>query len=179
MMNVLTQSASRFLRTEERGAATVEFVIIFPVFILLFLSSFEAAMMLTRQVMLERGIDIAVRDLRLGTGTAITQAQLRTTICEEARVLPDCEANMLVELTVISQTTYDLPAASQPCVDRTGVITPVVSFSNGSINELMLIRACYVVDPMFPGSGLGLQLTRDTDGELRMIASAAFVNEPL
>ena len=40
---------SRFLRTED-GTATVEFVIVFPIIIIIFVAAFETAMLLTRQV---------------------------------------------------------------------------------------------------------------------------------
>jgi hypothetical protein len=44
---------------------------------------------------------------------------------------------------------------------------------------MMLIRACTVFDPIFPGTGIGQQLPRDASGEGYLIVSrSAFVNEP-
>ena len=51
----------RFLRAED-GSGTLEFAVLAPVFLGLFLSTFELGMLLARQMMLDRGIDLAVRD---------------------------------------------------------------------------------------------------------------------
>ena len=58
---------SRFARREDANA-TVEFVIVFPIVIMLFIAAFETSMLLTRQVMLERALDQSVRHLRLTSG---------------------------------------------------------------------------------------------------------------
>lgn len=177
---MLARVLSRFCGIRpERGSASVEFVIIFPIFLVIFMSSFEASLLLTRQIMLERGVDLAVRELRLGTGSPITHQMVREEVCEQAGILPDCVDNLLVELSRVSMATYALPSTQTPCVDKVNEITPVTTFENGSINELMIIRVCYTVDAMFPGSGLGLELTEDGDGDLRMVAVSAFVNEPI
>ena len=54
----------------------------------------------------------------------------------------------------------------------------MVSFTPGVENEIMFIRVCYVVDPLFPSSGLGLRLKNDPTGGYRMIVTSAFANEP-
>ncbi|MGB3408408.1 MAG: hypothetical protein WBA67_13040, partial [Jannaschia sp.] len=153
--------------------------ILLPVFLAVFLSSFEASLLMTRQVMLERGIDIAARQARLDSGSAVTQAQMRDTICDRARILPDCRQNLLVELTEIDRTTYALPATAQPCVNRETAITPPTSFITDRGGRLVLMRACFAVDPFMPGVGLGTQLVSDIDGtSVRMVAATAFMVEP-
>ena len=42
----------------------------------------------------------------------------------------------------------------------------------------MLIRACAIVDPMFPMTGLGLSLTKDETGGVQLVTVSAFVAEP-
>jgi hypothetical protein len=178
-MTRLRTALAQFLRHDQSGSSTVEFVLVFPAFILIFISSFEAAMLMTRQVMLDRAIDMSVRDLRLGTGTLMTHGMVRNKICNDARLLPDCRNSLLVELTRVSMATYAMPATGTPCIDKINAITPVTAFANGAVNELMLIRVCYAVAPFFPTSGLGLELTKDTEGMLYMTAVSAFVNEPV
>lgn len=179
MIRAIGHKIRAFLGRDESGSSTVEFVTVFPAFILIFLSGFEASMMLTRQVMLERSIDLAVRDLRLGTGTTITHGMIRNRVCSEAVVLPHCQQTLLIELIPVDTSTYAMPAVGQPCVDIPNNIAPVTAFGNGVSNQLMLVRACYVVQPFFPTSGFGLELTKDSGGLLYMTAATAYVNEPV
>jgi hypothetical protein len=52
------------------------------------------------------------------------------------------------------------------------------TFNPGSDNQLMMVRACMIIDRMLPFSGFGLNLTRDDSGGLHMMAASVFVNEP-
>ena len=52
----------------ENGAASVEFVIVFPFFFGVFISSFEIGMMNIRALLLERATDLVVREIRLNSG---------------------------------------------------------------------------------------------------------------
>ena len=54
-----------WLRGCEEGSATVEFVIIFPAIMMLLLMSVEVGVMMARGMMLDRGIDVSMRTLRL------------------------------------------------------------------------------------------------------------------
>ena len=78
---MMRRGLGKYLRRED-GTATVEFVIMFPLIMTVFMSMFEAAVLTTRYTMLERALDITVRGLRLNTGTAPTHAQVRDKICE-------------------------------------------------------------------------------------------------
>jgi len=42
----------------------------------------------------------------------------------------------------------------------------------------MLMRLCAVVDPAFPGIGVGRSMPKDASGGYQIIATTAFVNEP-
>lgn len=161
------------------GTSTVEFVLAFPAFMTVFLSVFESGLLMTRQVMLERGLDVTVRAIRTAApGANITQDTVRQMICDNAGILPDCEDNLLVELVPISTATWTMPDAEAECVDRAEDIEPVVTFDTGGQNQIMFIRACFVVDPFFPTTGLGLALPKDVSGGYHMVATGAFANEP-
>jgi hypothetical protein len=163
----------------ERGAATVEFVIVFPVFILVFLASFEASLVLTRQVMLERGVDMAAREIRLGGPETVDPAAMAARVCDEAMILPDCYANMIIELQEVSMTTWALPSTAQPCVDRGAGITPTPAWVANPTDRLVVMRACFATDPFMPTSGLGSQLVSSIDGaSVRMVAATTFMVEP-
>ena len=168
----------RFWR-DERATSTLEFVIVFPLTILLFIATFETGIMLSRQVLMERSLDDAVRILRLAQGLSITADDIEDAICDNTSAIPDCDNVLVVDLQVVDMSNYQMPADNVLCVDRNEIeIRPDNSFEQGQDNELILIRACAVLDRVLPISGWGLNLTRDDTGGLHMVASSLFVNEP-
>ncbi len=180
-MKRAVQSLRRALQQawlKEAGTATVEFVIAFPVIMMIFFMSFEAGWIMIRQTMLERALDLTVRNLRLGKYTNPTNDSLRTAICSYTSVIANCTSSLMIELTPVNTTTWAMPTLAAPCVDRTQKIQPVTTVQQGSGDEMMMIRVCAVVDLMFPLTGLGLDLPKDASGAFHMIATTAFVNEP-
>lgn len=163
---------------DEDGGATFEFVLLFPLMISMLMMSAEAGLLLTRQAMMERGLDVAMRELRLGTWDNPDQDTLRQAICDNATSIPDCENVMLIELQPIDPDTWALPAEPTTCVDRDDNMQPVVTLNSGGSNEIMLVRACMVVDPIFPTSNWGLRLQLDSSGGYQMRTASLFVNEP-
>ena len=162
----------------EDGNATVEFVFVVPVFLLLFVSIFELGMATVRMTVLEHGMDKAMRDVRLGTGTSFNRDQIRDKICGYAGMLKDCNENLLMEMVVIDRDTFDLPPVRATCINQNEEGLPVTQFSNGSDSDLMFIRACYVIDPLYPTFGLGAMLKTDPAGNMQLVASSIFAQEP-
>jgi TadE-like protein len=175
---MMLKRINSFLRGSEAGNATVEFVILFPVFITLLISSFEVGLLLTRQVLLERGVDLAVRDLRLGLMVNPTPASLKTAVCAYASPLADCDSGVSIELRPISKATWSLPSGIVQCIDRNEEINPDLAFDTGTENELMLVRACLVIDPVFATSAIAAQMPKDASGGYQIYSSSIFVNEP-
>jgi Flp pilus assembly protein TadG len=168
----------QFIR-RENATATMEFVITFPIIMILFIAVFETSMIMTRQVMMERTLDQAVRILRLANGLTVTSADIRTAICDNTSLLPDCDTLLTIDLREIDRATYATPDSQEMCIERADATATVSnSFDPGRDNRLMLVRACMIVDRILPFSGFGLNLTRDDSGGLHMMASSIFVNEP-
>lgn len=178
----------RGFATDERATATMEFVIMLPVVLVLFVASFETGAILSRQVLMERSLDEAVRTLRLvrqivdpatGNPRPLTAGDIRQAICDNTHAIKNCQDMLQVQLSVIDQQTYDLPAGDVACNDRAEIgVQPANRFEQGVDNDIVLIRVCAIVDRMLPFSGFGLNLVRDDTGGLHMIASSVFVNEP-
>ena len=168
----------RFGKNEE-GTATVEFVIaLLPIFTI-FMSSFEAAYLTARYIMLDRAMDIVIRDIRLTTGISKTKEQIRDALCTHSlHLIPDCSNAVTIETTEINPPSWNLPDTNIPCVDRMTPDPPVTSYTQAGPNKLVLVRACAVVDPWFPLTGLGLALTKDASGGYSMYAVSAYVAEP-
>ena len=168
----------RRLGLSENGAASVELVIVFPFFVSVFLSSYDVAMMNMRAVMMEQAMDKVVRSIRLSSGAALDYDEILEDICEDAYLVPNCLEALRIEMTPVSTETWAGMETEVDCVKRDEPIQPVVRFSNGLENELMLIRICAIVDPVFPGVGVGRTMPKDETGGYKIIASSAFVNEP-
>ena len=177
-MSRLVKSLRKLARSE-RGAASVEFVLVFPFFVGVFLSAFDVAMMNLRAVMLERATDTVVRQIRLSSGSQLNYDTVLADLCTQSFMIPDCMNTLRIELQPVNTTSWNGLENRPDCVARNNPIQPLVKFRNGVENELMLIRVCAVVDPIFPGIGVGRTMPKDDSGGYQVIASSAFVNEPL
>lgn len=164
----------------EDGNATIEFVILFPAIMTIFLSAFEVSIYLTRSVMLDRAVDLSVRTLRLGKLDPQTHAELKRRVCEDALIFANCMSTMKLELTPVPTDTWTLPMGNVACVDRTEEIEPVVddTVAVGAANEVMIVRACAVLDPFFGTTPLVMDLPLDISGGYHIIAASTYVNEP-
>ena len=172
------QRALRRALRREDGSSTLEFVIMLPLFLMIFMAATEAGVMLTRQAMLERALDVAIRDLRLGTWVDPTADQLKDRICENSALIRNCGSSLLLELQPVNTADWVLPADPASCVDRQEDIQPVTTFVPGAGNQLMLVRACTVIDPIFPTTAYGLRLPLDESGGYQLRSASTFVNEP-
>jgi len=176
MINPLQTRLTTFWR-DSSGNATMEFVILFPVLIYMLFSIAEAGVLMTRTVMLDRGLNIAIRDLRLGLTLGVTHDDIKQQICDAAFLLGACEDVVLLELSTLTDIT-SFPTGGANCIDRTEEIEPIISFTPGARSEIMFVRACLVVDPFFPGIGLGAMLPVDASGGYAIVVQSAFMNEP-
>lgn len=179
-MSLLVKARMKLLafRDDTTGAATVEFVIIAPILFWFVFSTFEIGWYMTQQTMLARGLNLTIRDLRLGRDETPTYGELKQAVCVGSSVLRDCQASMHLELVPITLTS-GVPTSQASCVDRAdGAIQPVVSFNSGVQSDIMFVRACVVVEPLLPGVGIAAHLPVDGTGRYQLIAFSAFINEP-
>jgi hypothetical protein len=170
------QAAWSLLR-DDAGNATVEFVLITPALFYVLFTIGELGIIMTRSAMLDRGISVAVRDLRLGLTPGVTHDQIKERICDAAFLLGSCEDVLMLELVPLPDAA-SFPPGQVACVDRSSDIAPVTTFNPGARSEIMLVRACLVADPLFPGVGLGAMLPKDASGGYAILAQSAFMNEP-
>lgn len=176
MIRLVKRLARGFRR--EDGTATIEFVMAVPVLLTVFMGSFESGLLMTRSIMLEQSVDMTMRELRLGHYTLPDAALLKDEICKRTVIFPDCKANIMVEMTRVSTSTWALPQTEVTCVDREEDIQPVTALQIGQQNDVMLVRVCVIQDAIFPTSKFGLNLTTDAQGGYGLVAVSAFVTEP-
>lgn len=168
----------RRFRKDEDGQAVVEFVLGVPIMFFLFFSSVEMSVYAMRQNWLDRGLDMAVRDIRLDTGGGLTHDDVKSRICTYAGALPNCETFLRLEMNPINASSFAGFGGDADCVDRSLPVTPSVNFVHGGNHQLMLMRACYTFKPVFPGAGQGRSFTKDSEGRVMMTSMSAFVQEP-
>jgi hypothetical protein len=180
----MTRFASRMsarLRSawkREDGTATMEFVLVIPLIMTIFMASFESGLLMTRSIMLEQSVDMTMRELRLGHFSQITNRLLKREICSRTVIFPDCVNNIKIEMDRVSTATWNLPIEPPHCINRAATAEPVVEFGSPGENDLMMVRVCVTMEAMFPTTGIALQLPLDSQGGYGLVARTAFVAEP-
>lgn len=176
----MTPALSRF-RKDRAGNATLEFVILIPFLTLFFLALGEIGVFMARNVQLERSLDIAVRDVRLGRPEVRTHEGLRNRICDEAFLISECRGNLLLELVTfgtIGSFGVGVPTGGVRCINRASEIDPVIDFDVSSPGEIVIVRACLVADPVFPTTGFMALMPDEVGGGYAVLTQTAFINEP-
>ena len=177
----IRNSLGRF-RAEEDGVTTISFVLVFPIFMFFFFMTFESGMANLRQVMLERGVDLAVREVRIGTLSEPTVDDLRERICDIAGVIPRCESQLRIEMLRRDVRNWVPVRSSVQCVNRDQDDQDAETFDEYGNNELMYLRVCARIDPVLPTTGIGRRISNSDDaaagGAFALVSAAAFVIEP-
>ena len=172
---------SSFLRQfgrREDGQMLIEFALAVPLVFTLFMTSVEMGIYQVRGMFLDRGLDIAVRDIRLGTGQNISHQTIKQTVCDNAGFLPDCEDTLRLEMSLTKMRGFTSFGTNADCVDTSLPVKPLRQWVHGSEHQLMMLRACYMFKPVFPSTGLGKEFAKDGSGRAKLIAYSGFVQEP-
>lgn len=171
----------RLFRRNEDGGPTVEFVLIFMPFMVLIVSGFELGLLMTRHVMMERGVTMATRIVRINTGARISEDNVKKMVCNTSGFIKDCTNQVRLEMigvdmwqqSSVGPTTISNVAS---CRDESEDYT----FENADANQVVIVRACGLFTPMLPEFGLGYFLSRQRpDGYYPLVTTTAFVMEPV
>jgi hypothetical protein len=177
----------RAFLADDNGTATIEFVFIIPIVMTIFMASIESGLFMVRHVMLERSVDIVVRNIRMGNLDDLDHKQLKQLFCTNSGLVPDvadCVKAMKVWMQPINTANFDMVAPPRDCVDRAEPIEPPApglnEFRFGTDNEIMLLRICLKEDPMFPTTLVGARFISygEDDGSYALMTTSVFVNEP-
>lgn len=180
----------RRVKIDETGSVTVEFVILFPLFITLIYWIFETGYVAFSALQLDRGLTLATRELFVTdfiTANGLTPGEAHTELVQRIcgfAMLPDCQDNIQLELRRMVNwgSTLDTDLS---CVNRTtGTFDDLTVNSGdciGSVNltsKLYMLRACFIVDPFMPSAFGLMQAGAAEDGGIRLSSIAAYVHEP-
>ncbi|NVO29041.1 pilus assembly protein [Donghicola sp. C2-DW-16] len=171
---------ARTLLRSESATTSVEFVMVYPIFLLALLWSIETCIWMMRATSLERGLDIAIREVRLGSLNSMpTYDDLKDIVCDYSGMLGDsCATDLKLEMQIADPRAYEGLPDDADCVDHSEPIKPAINFTVGQANDLMLVRACARIEPVFPMLDVGNAMKRESDGGVALIAVSTFVQEP-
>lgn len=184
-----TSSIRRFLR-DESGMASLEFAIFFPALCVIFFMMAEVAVFQARAVLLDRGVDTAVRELRIGAIENPTHENIKNRICEMAYLIEtSCARGLRLEFITINPDDGTFQRPEPNCRDisaeeAAGDFNPAEAFNvdAGDRTEIMFVSACLVIRPVIPNGIMGAQFrfrspTSDSS-RYALVAQSAFMNEP-
>ncbi|WP_323770429.1 TadE/TadG family type IV pilus assembly protein [Antarctobacter sp.] len=177
MTNRLKTALNRFRRDED-GTATVEFAVYFTIFFFILAAAVEMGYMNLRHALLERGVDLATREIRLNTGDIPTYEEVRQKICDEAVIVDGCAENLRLEMLEVDPRNFAAIPPGADCKNAEEEPRPLRSFVAGLDNQLMLVRACLKYKPAMPTTSFGLALNKDAQGYAQIVVTSAFVQEP-
>lgn len=175
---------ARFLK-DDSGTATIEFLFIFPIIFTIFTASFESSLYMAKFVMFDRGVDLVMREVRLGNAAGMTHQSLKEEICEQGLLvssMADCLNKMRIWMQPVSTANFNMTAPPVTCVEQASQVNngepPANEFAYGTDNEIMLLRICLKEWPIFPTTAVSVKMPRQPDGSVAMIVTTVFVNEP-
>lgn len=172
----------RRFKTGQDGNATIEFVVFFPALMMLFLMGFESGYYMLRNVMLERSVDISIREVRLSNNSLPDFVSLKKNICKSAYILDDCEDKLQIEMRPVATEPGAVAGLGKVtrCVDTASDEDPLkyTTYDVGAENQMMLVRVCALSKPLFPSTRFSASMVRDTQGNYAIVTNAAFVTEP-
>jgi len=181
MSAILSKLRTRItdLWRREDGVAAMEFVLMVPVLLAVFMSAFECGLLMTRSILLEHAVDVTMREVRLGHFPVVTNVLLKDEICRRTIIFGECAKNITVQLDRISTETWAIPTAPPVCVNRNDPSEAVKDLTDiGQPNDLMLARVCVSLPAIFPGMGFALNLPQDELGNYALVARTAYSVEP-
>jgi len=152
----------------------------------IFFASFESSFYMIRSVMLERSVDIVIRDIRLGKLDNMNHALLKKRFCETSALInsvDSCIAKMRIWMQPIDTAAFDMQVPPRHCMDKAAAVNPLIDppageFAYGADNEIMLLSICLMEHPMFPTTIVGAGLVNAGEEDYGLIVTSVFVNEP-
>lgn len=167
------------LRRSETGGVTIPTLMWLPLFIMIMAASVELCVLAFKQTLLDRGVDLSSRIMRLGIAPLPTHEELKRSICTNIGFIPGCMENLAVEVFPVDTSTWT--AANQSpvlCTDSLSAAAISPQIERGGSNQLMILRACLKVHVMMAANPLADALVHDASGQAALMTITAFVNEP-
>jgi Flp pilus assembly protein TadG len=169
-------TAAGFARRDD-GAAALEFAIVAAPFIALVLATMQTALAFLAGQVLESAVADSSRSILTGSAqtASMSQSGFATAVCGKVQALFNCSKLMIDVQTANSFATANtsLPTLT---FGGSGAVTNSWAFQPGNPGDIVVMRVMYQW-PVFLGP-LGLSLSNESNGNLLLMATATFKNEP-
>jgi len=168
--------ASGFARRED-GAAAVEFAIIAAPFIALTLATIQTALAFFAGQVLESAVADSSREILTGSAqnAGLSQSAFANVVCGKVATLFNC-SNIMVDVQTVSSFSAANTGMPSLTFDGNGKVTNSWNYNPGNPGDIVVMRVMYQW-PVFLGP-LGLSLSNESNGNLLLMATAVFKNEP-
>jgi Flp pilus assembly protein TadG len=165
-----------FARRED-GAAALEFAIVAAPFIALILATIQTALAFFAGQVLESAVLDSSRAILTGSAqnANMTQTGFANAVCAKVQTLFNCSKLMI---DVHTATSFAAANTAMPALtfNGQGAVTNNWSWQPGNPGDVVVMRVLYQW-PVFLGP-LGLSLSNESNGNLLLMATATFKNEP-
>jgi Flp pilus assembly protein TadG len=163
----------RRFRENRKGASAVEFAIVAPLFLVLLFAIIETALMFFAGQVLETMTQDAARMILTGQAQTANyqQADFKTYVCNQIPALFSC-ANLIVSVQSFSSPS----AANYASLFDSSCNVPTLSYSPGGPGDTVLVQVGYKWQLFV--TGLGYNIADCPNSQKKLVASAAFQNEP-
>src|SRR5579872_245006 len=168
--------ATGFARRED-GAVAVEFAIIAAPFLALILASMQTALAFFAGQVLESAVAESSREILTGQAqnAGMTQSQFASAVCAKIEALFSC-SGLMIDVQTASSFSSANTSAPTLTYNSGGQVTNSWSYNPGAPGSIVVMRVMYQW-PVFTGP-LGLALSNEANGNLLLMATAVFKNEP-
>lgn len=171
-------TACKTFRRSEDGSSTLELMTVLPAAMLFFAASYETGTLGLRHMMLERAVDVTVREVRIGAIDKPDHGILKERICDAALIIPNCLEELKLEMVRKDIRNFSAMSAQPDCIDRKERGAPRKDFAAGGNNDLMILRVCALFDPVLPTATIGAALPKQSQGAYALVSTSSFVLEP-
>lgn len=179
------RALSRRMRADaEKGSAAIEFAMVAPVFFLILLGTFEAAIMFFSQAALQNGMTDVGRLIRTGQAACytmsagacvpMTKLEFRTQLCDRITPLIPCDSNLQID--VQAYPSYGSVSFGAPLNSNGTLNTTLDNYITGNACDVVLARAFYTSSVITPV--LNWWLVNMAGDKHLVTAATAFRNEP-
>lgn len=180
----LRKRLRRFARSEDGSVSTIEFLFWFPLFVYFGWSGVDLGLMSFSHANLERSLDETVRQVRLNRlpegEVGWSHELLKEMICQGFDGSAACFNDLALEMRSIDPRLGNQLVETPYCVDTPEDVrrSDGVAFEQGTSNELMILRACLQVSPVWGFTMIGAPVRSDPNGHWQLHSTSVFVHEP-
>jgi len=162
---------------DRNGATAVEFALVGPPFLALFVGIIQIFLVFFGQQLLEQVTQQAGRLIMTGQAQAqqLSQTQFHQKVCDQVVVIFSC-GSVMVNVESYADWSSASTAAPTLTFNAQGQVTNAWQYSPGNPGDIVIVTVAYQW-PVFMGP-LGFNLANLSTGNRLLAATAAFQNEP-